>query len=291
VRSLRSADLEPILLRGPALARALYEDQASRVYVDIDLLVPPEGLSLAEAVLLRLGFSDRTVSGVIAGDRPTYAHTWVRPADSAMVDLHYTMHGIGVSAGQACEVLSERAQTEPLTVGAIDVTVLRPPGCALVVALHAAAHGARVEKPLEDLERAIDRLPLEHWRSGAILADRLRATEAFAVGLRLLPAGNELAGRLGLPRDVSVESVLRAATPPPMALGFEWLARTRGTTARVRLVARKVVPGAEFMRAWSPLARRGPVGLFCAYGLRVLWLARHAVPGLIAWSRARRQVG
>jgi hypothetical protein len=73
-----------------------------------------------------------------------------------------------------------------------------------------------------------------------------------------------------------------------MALGFEWLSRVPGFRAKARLVAGKLVPDVQFMRAWSPLARRGRVGLAAAYAFRILWLAWHAIPGFIAWLRARR---
>ncbi len=287
---LRSLGFEPILLRGPAFALGFYEDPASRTYTDVDLLVPLAELAPARAVLSRLGFVDRTVSGVIAGDRPTYALTWVRPADSANVDLHYSLRGIGASAQPVWDVLTEPGQTETLTVGSLEATVLNLPGRALVAALHAAAHGAMVEKPIRDLSKALECLSAADWRAATALARRLEAIDAFAVGLRLLPAGRELADRLDLPSRTSVESALRASTAPPMALGFDWLARTQGTGAKARLIARKLAPRPDFMRAWSPLARRGPAGLVGAYGLRLIWLARHAVPALVAWWGARERV-
>jgi hypothetical protein len=54
------------------------------------------------------------------------------------------------------------------------------------------------------------------------------------------------------------------------------------------MLGRKVLPSPAWMREWTPLARRGPLGLIAAYGYRQLWLARHGPPALVGWLRARR---
>jgi hypothetical protein len=286
LRVLRAISIEPILLRGPALSRLLYAHEADRSYGDVDLLVRFADLVRAETALSGLGFDDRTVEGMIDGDRPAYAHTWVRPRDGGVVDLHFTLQGVQLAPAVAWETWAQ--ETEPLALGGVDVAILTTPGRLVVVALHAAGHGARVGKPLEDLRRAVERLPYESWELGRALAARLEATEAFATGLRLLPAGRELADRLALPHTASVETVLRARTPPPTALGFEWLARTPTVRGKVTLIVRKIAPDSVFMRARWPVARRGSIGLAAAYIWRVLWLMRHTPSGLHAWSRARK---
>jgi len=97
-----------------------------------------------------------------------------------------------------------------------------------------------------------------------------------------------VAGGLALPAEPGVDVALRASTPPPMALGFEWLARTPGWRGKVALTLRKTFPSPAFMRAWSPLARRGRMGLGLAYVWRPIWLALHAGPAFLAWRRARK---
>jgi hypothetical protein len=285
VEALRTAGVEAVLLRGPAIARWLYEDANARSYVDVDLLVPLSDVEHAEQVLAGLGFSDYTVEGVLGHDRPTYAHTWLR-RDGAAVDLHYALLGARLQPARIWDVLA--AETETISVLGTEVRVASPPGRALVVALHAAHHGVGVGQPLDDLARALELLPAALWEKAHELAARLDAQEAFATGLRLLEPGRELAHSLGLPPTRSTETALRAGTPPPMALGFEWLATTRGLRGKAGLVARKIVPAPRFMRAWSPLARRGRTGLAAAYAWRLLWLARHAGPGFVAWRRARK---
>ena len=70
VQSLRRVGVEPILLRGPVLARLLYADEPQRTYNDVDLLVAPAHVELAENALARLGFAERTVAGAIPGTAP-----------------------------------------------------------------------------------------------------------------------------------------------------------------------------------------------------------------------------
>ena len=41
------------------------------------------------------------------------------------------------------------------------------------------------------------------------------------------------------------------------------------------------------MRWWSPLARRGRLGLALAYPWRIAYLLRQTGPGIRAWRKAR----
>jgi hypothetical protein len=107
-------------------------------------------------------------------------------------------------------------------------------------------------------------------------------------GLRLTPTGARLATRLAL-RDVrSVTTELRASTPPPLALGFEQLARARTMRARAEIVWRNLAPSPRLLRASNPRAAGGRRGLVVAYLRRVAWLARHAPRGFEAWYRVHR---
>jgi hypothetical protein len=48
--------------------------------------------------------------------------------------------------------------------------------------------------------------------------------------------------------------------------------QARGMRDRARLVGHKLAPPATFMRKWSPLERRGPLGLAAAYVWRPFWI-------------------
>lgn len=286
--TFRLAGIRSILLRGPSIARHVYGAGDRREYVDVDLLVAPATMTRAEDILAGRGYAHSAVLGQRPDDRPPWARTWLRSADGGNVDLHRTIVGVGIAPDEAWAVLSNEG--EPVEVARVALEGLSAGATAVVVALHAAHHGSAVHKPLGDLARAIERFPYATWEAASELADRLAATPAFASGLRLLPAGARLANRLELPREASAEIILRAGTAPPMALGFEWLTHVPGIRGKARLIAGKLVPDAEFMRAWSPAARRfGRLGLVLAYIWRLLWLAWHAPRALRTWAVARKR--
>lgn len=286
--TLRTQGISPILLRGPVVTHHLYGAAEVRAYADADLLVDAPQRPGAEVVLRSLGYEHSAVLGQRASDRPPWSSTWIRSRDGATVDLHWALVGTRCEAGELWHVL--RGEIEPLVVLAERLDGLNVQATALIVALHAAHHGAGLRRPLDDLQRALDRVPLDTWERARELAERLAATEAFAAGLRLLEDGATLADELGLPASYSVETALRAESAPPLSLGFEWLARTPGLRRKVLFVAGKILPDREFMRAWSTLARNGGrTGLALAYAWRPIWLISHSVPGLRAWLRARRR--
>jgi hypothetical protein len=283
-RVLRNTGIPTILLKGPSLARWLYDSQSARLAVDVDLLVAVADRSAAEAVLAELGY--RAFPSNVAGKEIKHAQHWDRDLNPISVDLHLTLPGVGVSSEDAWIVLSQN--TEPLLVGGIEVEVLAPAARAMHVALHAAQHGPGFEGPMEDLERALGRLPPEIWDEAAALALRLNAESMFEAGLGLRDHGRQILARLGRSGPTTVEVALRATTPPDLALGFHQLASRPGLRPKLAFVARKTVPPAAWMRSCVPLARRGRLGLAGAYLLRPFWLLRRAGPGFRAWRRAVR---
>jgi hypothetical protein len=180
--------------------------------------------------------------------------------------------------------------TEAVTVAGYTAPVLSVPARALYVTLHAAQHGKGWGKAISHLERALLMLEESDWIQVASLADRLRASDSFATGLRLVPQGAELATRLALPGPESVRVALHASTPPPIALGFEQLASASTTRKFLAIIARKAVPPPGFMRHWWPPAARSRGMLAVGYLYRQLWLLRHAPRGARAWLVARRKV-
>jgi hypothetical protein len=283
VGAFERAGIESMLLRGPALAAWLYQQHEPRPYTDVDLLVSPDQILGAEAVLQESGF---TLLPLPPLDQ--HARTWVR-AGGASVDLHQTLSGVAADADIVWSTLRRNAQI--LTVHGREMAVPSPEARALMVALHVTQHGRQLEQPLEDLRRALERTEVAVWRSATELAIELGALPAFASGLRRLASGSELADGLGLPTEDSVTSVLRAGNPPNMALGIDWLASRKGARAKLRFAATKLFPSPEFMRAWSSLANRGRLGLAASYVQRWAWVAWHAAPAVRAWLAARRQAG
>jgi hypothetical protein len=279
VRSLRGDGVPSILLKGPAIATWLYGEGAVRGYVDVDLLVPPARMKDAEDALARLGFELRATSH--------HAHAWVRPPREETVDLHWALVGVGAQPEAAWDVLAE--EVEEYQLGTKVVRVLSEPARALHVALHAAQHPWREQQSLEDLARALERVPRKIWHLSATLARRLEAEPAFAAGLRRLPVGRELAHALELSDAVSVEVALRASESPPLTLALERLSSIRSVRGKISFAFSRIFPEPARLRHNSPLARRGVIGLVLTYVGRLLWLAGWTAPAFRAWLRARRR--
>lgn len=286
--ALERAGIAVIVLRGPAVARHLYDATEVRPYVDVDLLISQDRREEAERILLDLGFRYVAVLGGRPDDRPAWSSTWSRSRDRANVDLHWTLAGARAKPADVWRVIE--AEREQLRVLDRSIAGTSAAATALIVTLHAAHHGVQVTQPVRDLERALARLSFSTWSRALELAEKMGAVESFAAGLRLSPEGERVARDLDVPEHTSAETILRASSAPPMALGFDWLAHTPGIPAKLRLIAGKVFPDAQFMRAWSPHARSGTKrGLALAYAWRPIWLAWHSVPGLRAWLDARRR--
>lgn len=285
VQAFEAAGIRSILLKGPALARWLYDEGAMRPYADCDLLVQPDSFQAAESILVAMGFEREGLDSIL-DDWPKHARTWKRP-DGSTIDLHVTLVGIGVAPRRAWDILTEK--TENMRVAGVDVEVLSPAARTVLIALNAAKDAARVGKVRHDLGHALDRLPLDLWKEAQALAARLEATGAFAAGLRRIPEGEKLADQLDLSYDTPSVIALRDHPPPPLAAGLHWLLGTPGWKGKFGVVLRKVVPPASFLRAWTPIARRGRLGLALAYVWRPVWLLWRAGPAFAAWWRVRRK--
>ena len=286
--ALREAGVHSLLLKGRTFARWLYAEGEHREYGDADLLVRPDSLSQGESVLTCLGFEKQLDSADLPR-QALHSHTWARPADGAVVDLHWTLVGVGISADDLWRELARRTETEE--VAGRDLECLDTVARAFQVALHAAQHGVRHSKPVEDLRRALARCNERTWVDAATLARRLEATPAFGAGLRLLPLGAELADRLGLPPNSSVMVALLAEHPTlELAMGMQSLIEVRGARGKAEVLRRALWPSPRFMRAAFPRARRSRAGLLRAYLWRPVWLLAR-VPGALAGvRRARRAV-
>jgi hypothetical protein len=248
--------------------------------------VAPDEFGAAEETIAGLGYRPRGES--LPGDRPSSARYFKRVPDGAALDLHRTLTGIEAPPARTWTRLSER--TEVMQLRGVDIEVLNEPARAMHIALHAADHGVLTPRPLEDLAAALATLPEELWMTAASLAAELEATAAFATGLRLLPEGVELAARLRLPENDSLEVALRASPATRHALGLQWLLEAQGPGAKASLFFRKLAPPPAYMRAWSLLAQKGTSGLILAYLWRLLYLVLVAPSTIVSWWRARREL-
>lgn len=284
IERLRASDVASILLKGAAIGTWLYRDGALRSYTDVDLLVSPSQFERATQVLAELGYVDR-MAGAHPAEVGPKERDLVRP-DGAWIDLHLGLIGIPGDPQQCWDILADRVVNLRLTPD-VEVQALDEPARAMHLALHAAQNGLIDLKAIEDLRRGLEIVEERQWREAALLADELGASQAFAAGLRLLPAGRSLAERLSLPHGMSVELALRVGSAPQDAIFFERLGQVRGLSHKVPVIARKLFPTAAFLRANSPMARRhrgGLVASWLGHPFGVLW---RFGPAFRTWRNAK----
>lgn len=283
VTAFRAGGVRCIVLKGPLLRRRLFPEGDEHVSADVDVLVAPEDWSQAEAELARLGFEPRLLD-IIPGDRPNHARPYVRSPAAPSVDLHRTLLGAEAPATTVWDVLAGETTSE--TLGQTTVDVLSPPAQLLHVALHAAQNGSEDARTLRYLTRCLEITDDREAGEALRIARAIEATDAFALGLSLVPSGQALNSTLGIAPSASVLTALRAASAPNTAHAIEWLATRMTFRDRARFVVHKIFPPAAYMASSYPAAHsRG--GLLLAYPARWIWLARQLPPSLRAWRQAR----
>jgi hypothetical protein len=280
-----------LLLKGPALARLLYTGDEHRGYADVDLLVAPGDLARAGEAVSQLGYTNVTARwGVEDVAGAVHADLWVRRNQRIgplMLDLHTRLAGVEADPGVAWDALQARRTW--IELDGREAAVLRPDGLALHLATHAAQHGPDKSKPVADLAYGLERWPLEVWRDAAQLAAEVGAVEAFAVGLRLVPAGAALASEMQLPSADEVEWAMLHRDVRPRGT-FHLQALTEATTMaeRMRAIRRALLPSRAWIVWQYPRARRGGAWLIAARAKHMLRTPVWALRALRYWRQLRR---
>lgn len=281
-RAFEDEGIESLVLKGPALAEWLYPGEV-RHYGDSDLMIRPDDWQRGVGVLERLGFENY----LEPMDHPrmeSFASTaFVRGEDN--VDLHCTLHGLEGAPELIADSLIETAERQ--VIGGVELRIPCRAALLLNVGLHAAHHSQG--KPIDDLRRAIARADERLWREALEQARAFDGVPAFASGLRLLPEGVALTRRLGIEGERSALHELRRHGVPTAEGLDALLAPGVGARQRLATIARELFPSPEFMRWWTPLARRGRIGLAAAYVWRALWLLVHAPRAIVTLWRVRAE--
>lgn len=249
IEALRSAGIAALLLKGAALADALYAPDRHRYYFDVDLMVAPEHHEAAGTVLAGLGYRDiSTPLGVDDVAGVVHSTMWSRVDQvigNITIDLHWKLAGCAAPADDVWRAISE--DPGQVMLAGRPAPRLGDTALALHVALHLAQHGPDDEKAVIDLRLALDRWPSTIWEQAARLAAEVSAAEAFAAGLRVLPEGEGTADLLGLGSGEQVLWDLRHRAARPRGT-FHLSAFADATTFRERadILRRAIFPS----RAW-----------------------------------------
>ena len=162
VRALSTRDIDVVLLKGAALIATVYPDIALRPMRDVDLLVRPDDLIAATAVLAECGYAEEhAVPGATAQPR----RALVGPRGWLAVDLHINLGPPEKALGFRVDDLWSRAT--PISIGKTTGLMPAPEDLLLHVALHFVRHqvdgSAGGLGRLADVCAIVDRTPTLDW--------------------------------------------------------------------------------------------------------------------------------
>ncbi len=274
-----------VVLKGPVLARWLYPGEV-RPYGDSDLMVAPANRARAVSVLERLGFAEHYPWMPTPLSLDPGGTAFSRPR-GGMVDLHCQLPGLEEDPDAIWGRLA--ASTERQVIAGVELRVPDRDTVLLHLALHAAHHANMVDgKPFEDLRRALAFVEEAEWSRALELARAYRGVTAFAAGLRLVPEGRDLARRLGLGEVRSFQHEIRREDNVIAEELYALLSADTGIRRKLMITASDIFPRPDYMRWWSPLARRGRLGLARAYLWRTGWILGQAPAAIHTLWRIRR---
>lgn len=155
-----SVQVTPVLLKGYGLATRLFKDQPlARPSSDVDLLVLPSEVPIAEGALRALGLQLAPVPGVGDVFEEHHHRPWVGAA--GLVELHFRLFsGFG---GSVFDDDALRARTRLGQLDGREVRWLAPEDEFLYLAVHAANHSFLRVSWLVDLARYLEVEPQLDW--------------------------------------------------------------------------------------------------------------------------------
>ncbi len=256
--------IETLVLKGPVLADWLYPGEL-RIYCDSDIMVAPKNRARAVSLLEEMGFRSWALTPLSVDP----GGTDFRLGDKS-VDLHCTIPGLFERPEAIWADIS--ARSERLHVGGIELSVPDRDTLLLHVVIHAGHHANMSGcQAFEDLRRAISCASEQQWQRALDLARTFDGVAAFAAGLRTVPDGHELAVGLGVDDVLTHRFCLRSENDVIAEEITALFTSNMGIIQKLTTVAREVFPRPAYMLYWSPLARRGGIGLAAAYIWRPLW--------------------
>jgi hypothetical protein len=277
-----------VVLKGPVLARWLYPGEV-RPYVDCDLMVAPDDRARAVSLLERLGFMEHCAWMPTPLSLDPGGTAFNRPGEG-MVDLHCQLPGLD---GDPAAIWGQLAASpERQVIAGVELRVPDRDTVLLHVVLHAAHHANQVDgKPLEDLRRALALVEEPEWARALELARVYQGVPAVAAGLRLLPEGEDLARRLDLCGVRAFQYEIRREDNVIAEELYALLSAEVGIRRKLVIAASDIFPRPDYMRWWSPLARRGKLGLAGAYLWRTIWIIGQAPAAIHMLWRIQRAKG
>jgi len=273
--ALAARGVEPLIVKGTALAYSLYDAPEQRPRADTDILLDAEELDAARGVFRELGYIEQLSSGDME-------QTIFRRVDAAGADHVYDVHWAATNAPAFADVLrigELRARSVPLPRIGAHARTICDVDALLYACVHRIAHHFDSDRLiwLADIHLLRERMPRdEHERFWHLAAER----EVVGVCMRSIARTNEWFG--GGEHDLAREFLDDAAIarhertrsylhPDPRRLRVlrAELGALRGWRARAQRLRHLAFPPASFMHE--------------SFGTR----SRLALPWLYAFRAAR----
>jgi Uncharacterised nucleotidyltransferase len=141
LHALQDAGITPIILKGAALAETVYAQRALRPMSDTDILVRPEAIGRAEAILTDFGYMRYGSPQTVAQAQADHYHivlTKPSPAFEWHLELHWHLDRPGRSFAIDLDGLWARAQ--PARIAGTHALMLAPEDLLLHLCLHTCKH-------------------------------------------------------------------------------------------------------------------------------------------------------
>jgi hypothetical protein len=256
LRTLESAGIRALLLKGIALGYSIYEQPWHRPTIDTDILVSADGFAAAEQALLDSGY--QRSNAVTSGEFVSHQASLERTDASGLqhvIDLHWKIFNPQLVAGMlSFEDLWSDAIPVPLLGGAARMPALVK--SLILASAHRLVHHQGHDRLiwLYDIGLLASRLDDKGWRS---LADLAAEREVAGLCLDGLQSARDC---FGSPLPASVEEALAAAAPRETSRRYlegrvnRWhvlasdLAALRSWRDRLQLLREHAFPPAAFIR-------------------------------------------
>jgi len=206
IELLRSNDIRVLPLKGPALGVQLYGDLAHRLSGDLDLVVPPECLPRARALMLGAGFTQHAhADGALLLEGP----------NRLIVELHWAFAPRQDRFGLPVRQVMDRAGKVEL-LGSV-VPAASAEDLLLLLCQHGSKHAWERFKWICDIRQLLHVYPELDWAVVMQRSRRLRVRRIVLLGLCLardflgaaLPPAVEMAARRDPAIPALVEEVRR----------------------------------------------------------------------------------
>jgi hypothetical protein len=163
IGALRSAGLDPLVIKGTPLAVQLYTDPAVRVSSDIDLLFERDEIEHAERVVEARGYSyrGRGISYEEYGEHHyhyVYSHG---DHDDRAVELHWNL--FDPKKGHPMVTRHVREQAKEIEVDGLVMKTLGDADALWHLGVNLSYRSFRPLANLADLKRLASRIPESHW--------------------------------------------------------------------------------------------------------------------------------